>query len=189
VCGELLILGKSVIRHTQDQNANEFILSNNHVLADVNLAKPGQLIVQPGLVDTPEACTPTPSDVVATFSRTVKIKFGGKNTIDAAIAAVNAGDVSPEILNIGKIASSVATPTIGLAVQKMGRTTCLTTGTISAVGVNAKISYDAGGGTKTAKFINQIVIEDLASAHLTSPVFTPTRISIGARPSAWSFEP
>ena len=36
----------------QDQSSNQFILSNNHVLADVNKAKHGELIVQPGLVDT-----------------------------------------------------------------------------------------------------------------------------------------
>ena len=63
--------------------------------------------------------------------------------------------MSPEILNIGGIADTVATPTVGLAVQKMGRTTCLTTGAISQVNGNFKISY---GGGKIAKFINQIVI-------------------------------
>ncbi|MGA7873549.1 MAG: hypothetical protein WCA22_21905 [Candidatus Binatus sp.] len=140
----------------QDQSTNKFILSNNHVLADINLATPGQLIVQPGLADT--ACDEIPSDAVATFSRTVNINFGGKNTIDAAIAAVNAGDVSADILNIGPIASSAATPTIGLAVQKMGRTTCLTTGRITAVRVKAKISYYTGGKTKQAKFVDQILI-------------------------------
>lgn len=140
----------------QDQNANKFILSNNHVLADINLATFGELIVQPGLADT--ACDEIPGNAVATFSRTVNIKFGGKNTIDAAIAAANAGDVSPDILNIGAIASSVAPATIGLAVQKMGRTTCLTTGMITAVGVKAKISYYTGGETKQAKFVDQILI-------------------------------
>ncbi len=142
----------------QDQINNKFILSNNHVLADINLAKSGELIVQPGLVDTAVPCTKTPADAVATFTRTVKIKFGGgKNTIDAAIAAVNPGMVNPEIQNIGPINSTVATPSIGLAVQKMGRTTCLTFGTISSVSGNFKISY---GGGENAKFINEVVINN-----------------------------
>ena len=141
----------------QDQSSNQFILSNNHVLANVNKAKRGQLIVQPGLVDT--ECQKIASDAVATFSRTVKIKFGkARNTIDAAIAAVLPGDVSADILNIGGIASAVATPGVGMAVKKMGRSTCLTTGTISAVGVNTSVGYPAGGKLKRANFANQIVI-------------------------------
>ena len=59
----------------QDTDGNEYILSNNHVLADQNRAKPGQLILQPGLVDV--ACLRATSDAVATFSRAIKLKFGG----------------------------------------------------------------------------------------------------------------
>jgi hypothetical protein len=131
----------------QDTNGKQFILSNNHVLADLNKAKPGDLIVQPGLAEPAIACRKMPGDAVATFSRAVKVKFGKKvtNTVDAAIAAVNPGDVSADILNIGPIASAVADATIGLAVQKMGRTTCLTSNTIAAVGVNVEVSY---GGEK-----------------------------------------
>ena len=139
----------------QDSSDNQYILSNNHVLADINKAKPGELILQPALAENGINCQKMPGDAVATFTRTVKIKFSGKNTIDAAIAAVDPGDVSSEILNIGGIASSVATPSVGLAVQKMGRTTCLTTGTISSVSGRFKINY---GGGKVAKFIDQIVI-------------------------------
>ena len=140
----------------QDSSSVQYILSNNHVLADLNKAKPGQQIVQPGLIDTSPVCQKVPSDAVATFSRTVKIKFGSaKNTIDAAIAAVDPNDVSPDILNIGPIASSVVTPTLGLAVQKMGAASCLTTGTISSVSFNGTVNY---GGGKKAKFVNQIAI-------------------------------
>src|SRR5271157_1157299 len=35
----------------QDSNDIQYVLSNNHVIANQNKAKPGQLIVQPGLVD------------------------------------------------------------------------------------------------------------------------------------------
>jgi len=141
----------------QDTDGNQYILSNNHVLADQNQAKPGQLIVQPGLVDI--ACLDATSDAVATFSQTIKLKFGGgKNTVDAAIAAVESGDVSPEILNIGEIASSPATPRIGLPVKKMGRTSCLTTGVIAALNANVKVNYSETSKPKLATFINQIVV-------------------------------
>lgn len=139
----------------QDSSNNEYILSNNHVLADINKAKPGQQIVQPGLIDN--GCEKTKSDVVATFSRTVKVEFGkATNTIDAAIAAVDPADVSADILNIGPIASTVVTAVPGLAVQKMGRTSCLTTGTIAVVAVNVAVNYSDTGGKKLAKFVNQI---------------------------------
>jgi hypothetical protein len=147
----------------QDSSNNQYILSNNHVLADTNKAKRGQLIVQPGLVDTGPVCTKMPSDSVATFSRDVKIKFGkAKNMVDAAIAAITTGDVSADILNIGPIASSVVEPTLGLAVQKMGRTSCVTSATISVVSMNGTINYGSG---EKAKFVNQIVIDgDFSSA-------------------------
>jgi hypothetical protein len=143
----------------QDSSSNQLILSNNHVLANTNKAKHGELIMQPGLIDTAPVCTKTPGDAVATFSRTVKIKFGkAKNTIDAALAAVKTGTVSADILNIGGIAGTVATPALGMTVQKMGRSTCLTSATVSAVGVNATVNYSATGGRKLANFVDQIVI-------------------------------
>ena len=147
----------------QDSSNNQYILSNNHVLADTNKAKRGQLIVQPGLVDTGPPCTKMQGDAVATFSRDVKIKFGSaKNMVDAAIAAITTGDVSADILNIGTIASTVVEPTPRLAVQKMGRSTCVTSATISAVSMNGTINYGSG---EKAKFVNQIVIDgDFSSA-------------------------
>ena len=141
----------------EDTDGNQFILSNNHVLADQNRAKPGELIVQPGRVDL--GCLKASSDAVATFSEAVELRFrGGKNNVDAAIALVQPGDVSSDILNIGEIASSVATPTVGMAVQKMGRTSCLTTGVIQALNANVKINYSDTKKPKFAQFVNQFVV-------------------------------
>jgi hypothetical protein len=141
----------------EDSEDNEYILSNNHVLADQNKARPGQLIVQPGLADV--ECLQGPSNAVATFSGKVKLKFdGSKNFVDAAIAAVNPGDVNPEILFIGEIASTVAPATLGMPVQKMGRTTCLTFGGIEQLDVNLKVNYSDTKKPKLAKFVNQITV-------------------------------
>jgi hypothetical protein len=141
----------------QDSSDNEYILSNNHVLADQNKAKPGQLIVQPGLVDI--ECLQAPEDAVATFSRAVKLKFGGgTNTVDAAIAAVEPGQVAPQIMFIGDISSTVATPVPGLGVQKMGRTTCLTSGVIQGFYAKLRVNYSDTKHAKLATFTNQIVV-------------------------------
>ena len=149
----------------EDATSNEYILSNNHVLADQNKAKPGQLILQPGLVDV--QCLGSQSNAVATFSRAIKLKFGGhKNFVDAALAAVEPGQVSPEIMFIGEISSTLATPGIGLAVQKMGRTSCLTTGVIAALDANVTVNYSDTKKPHLASFINQVLV--------TGSIVTPT---------------
>ena len=151
----------------QDADENEYILSNNHVLADINKAKPGQLILQPGLIDV--ACVRAKSNAVATFSSSVKIKFGGaKNQVDTALAAVVPGQVSPYIMFVGGIADTVVgDPALGMPVQKMGRTSCLTTGTVAALNANVTVNYsDVVKHPRLANFINQILV--------TGSVLTPT---------------
>jgi hypothetical protein len=153
----------------QDADENEYILSNNHVLADINKAKPGQLIVQPGLVDV--ACTRAKSNAVATFSSSVKIRFGGpQNQVDTALAAVLPGQVSPNIMFVGEIADSVVgDPAIGMPVQKMGRTTCLTLGKIAATDANVTVNYsDVAKHPRLANFVNQIMV----SGGIVTPTFS-----------------
>jgi len=152
----------------EDAESNQYILSNNHVLADQNQAKPGQLILQPGLADL--GCFQSPNDAVATFSRAVKLKFGGgKNTVDAAIAQVEPGQVDPEIMFIGPISSTVATPVPGLPVQKMGRTSCLTTGVIQGFFGHLKVNYSDTRKPKLASFENQIVIVGIGGKQFGGP--------------------
>ena len=151
----------------QDADENEYILSNNHVLADTNKAKPGQLILQPGLIDV--ACLRAKSNAVATFSSSVKIRFGGpSNQVDTALAAVVPGQVSPYIMFVGGIADTVVgDPALGMPVQKMGRTSCLTTGTVAALDANVTVNYsDVVKHPRLANFINQILV--------TGSVLTPT---------------
>jgi hypothetical protein len=52
---------------------------------------------------------------VARLSKFVRISFlaSGENTVDAAIAQVLPGDVTPTILNIGNISSAVVGPRWG----------------------------------------------------------------------------
>ena len=137
-----------------------YVLSNNHVIGSLNHAQFGDLITEPGLVD--KQCVQVAGDTVAFFNRSVKLLFAPRklNTVDASVAAVRAGFVDSNILNIGPIASTTVAPTLGMNVKKMGRTTCLTFGQITAVSVNAMVAYDKlSGKTKFANFINQIMIQ------------------------------
>jgi len=152
------------------QNSNgQYILSNNHVLAGVNIALPGEEIIQPGLIDQFSVCLPDTNDVVAHLASFVAIKFkNGKivplNDVDAAIAQVITGAVEPNgaILDIGLVNSVTAEAVIGQSVKKSGRTTGLTVGTITAVDATIDVSYSqecGGGGNNVARFKNQILIE------------------------------
>ena len=155
----------------QDSGGKQYILSNNHVLARESTkghhAAVGESISQPGLIDS--GCQSSPSDVSATLTNWVPLQLTrkAKNVDDAAIAEVIAGDVDPSgrILNIGTLSPTIIASSgipIGLAVQKMGRTTGSTTGQVSAVDATVLIRYAKecnSLGAGVARFLHQIVID------------------------------
>ncbi|HEY8021419.1 MAG TPA: hypothetical protein VIH93_09970 [Thermoanaerobaculia bacterium] len=137
----------------------QYILSNNHVLARSGLAVTGENIIQPGLVDS--ACSASGDNVVATFPGNI-VPLGTGN-VDTALGKVIAGkvDSTGSILGVGVPCSSTASPTVGLKVEKAGRTTGLTTGTIQAINVTVTIQYQRGcgvGSTFNETYTNQVSI-------------------------------
>jgi len=142
-----------------------YILSNNHVLARTNQGKPGELIIQPGLIDQTPVCYQDTNDAVAALYQFVPISFDKKTTnkVDAAIALPKAGAVASDgsILEIGSPSSRVVDPTPGMLVKKSGRTTGLTYGQVQAVGVTIDVQYQLGcgtGKTVTARFVDQFAV-------------------------------
>ena len=154
-----------------------YILSNNHVLARSDQATPGELITQPGLVDSKCA----PATAVANLSQFVNLPQGGTSTspktgtVDAALAAIISGavDTSGSILELGTAsstpnvpnpappASSTVAPALSMAVAKVGRSSGLTCSTISKINALVDINYStscSGGTTFYVQFDNQIVI-------------------------------
>jgi hypothetical protein len=137
------------------KSGNMYILSNNHVLGRVGKAVSGEDVSQPGLIDNGCRLPRT----VADFSEAAPL-----GPVDAALAVVQPGAVSLDgaILDIGTISSSpLLAPFVGLPVMKSGRTTGLTTGTISAVSANVNVQYQSscGSGKKfVISYINQIVM-------------------------------
>src|SRR6266567_7992411 len=133
----------------------QYVLSNNHVLARVDQATPGEDISQPGLIDS--GCQP--ATIVADFTRAVKLG----NNVDCAIAALRPGqmDSTGFIEGIGTISSVVKAPAVGMAVEKSGRTTGTTTGTIASINTSVKVQYqrNCGSGQKfTLTYTNQVLI-------------------------------
>jgi hypothetical protein len=135
------------------------VLSNNHVLARSGLAESGETVTQPGLVDT--NCSARPARAVAVFRRDW-VPLGSGN-VDVAVARVVRGKVDPSgaILGLGVPCTDMQAPAAGLAVQKSGRTSGVTTGTIQAIDAEVTVDYQQGcaSGPYTAhRFEHQVVI-------------------------------
>ncbi len=129
---------------------NQYILSNNHVLAKSNLATIGDPVNQPGMID--QNCQA--NGHVAALSDFVQIQMtkGRKikwNTMDAAIAGVLPGEVAADgsILDIGPLSGNTTAPSLGDAVQKSGRTSGHTTGTVLSIDFTSTVGYskECGG--------------------------------------------
>lgn len=142
------------------KGTGHYILSNNHVLARVNAASIGEPIVQPGRYDNkPKCANKLSTDQVATLSDFVSIDFGPQNNnrVDAAIAQLTATTTfTCATLSgfYGLPSSTVVQEQIGLGIKKVGRTTSLTTGTITAVNATVNVNYGSPG---VATFSGQII--------------------------------
>ncbi len=156
----------------RDALGRVYILSNNHVLANSNSSTVGDPAYQPGPFDGGTA-----GDQIATLSDFQTISFGSNanNTMDAAIALSTAAalDNSTPLDDAYGLPSSIIygdgngdgqfddrNALLGLAVQKYGRTTRLTHGTITGVNATVVICYEVSGifCTKSARFVDQLII-------------------------------
>ena len=147
-----------------EKKGRTFILSNNHVFAQTNSAAAGDPINQPGMLDN--SCQAPEGDYIATLESFRRLKFGsGKNKVDVALAEAIEGMVDPtgEILEIGIPGDSTVNPTLGLAVQKAGRTTGLRRGTITVTNLNVFVEYtdscSADANVLVAEFKNQFIVQ------------------------------
>jgi len=139
------------------KSGNSYILSNNHVLARINAAAIGEPIVQPGRYDNkPRCANKLSTDKVAELSERVLIKFDGSaNRVDAAIARYTTSDFNCATLSgfYGLPNSSIVTEQVGMAIKKVGRTTSLTTGSISAINATVNVNYGVGVATFTGQIV------------------------------------
>jgi hypothetical protein len=184
--GQLYCYSGTLGALVEDTNGDQYILSNNHVLAKENVPDltagdvsptlesfvsgvDGHNVIQAALGDVKGPCTlGDTNDIVGTLSAYVPLNFGpdqtnaADNTVDAAIAAVTPGMVDPDgrIFDIGTVSDlhlTVDHTSVGLNVQKTGRTTGHTFGTIEAIEVVVDVEYGSGFG----RFYNQVRIRGL----------------------------
>src|SRR5215213_5840529 len=133
-----------------------YALSNNHVYALQNKALLGSSVLQPGRGDL--NCASGSNAVFGPLSRFVTIEFSASanNRVDAAIASATSSTLARSTPRDGYGIPSVTIVAAALdqAVQKYGRTTGLTTGTV--VGLNSIINVGYSSGP--ARFVGQITI-------------------------------
>ena len=142
-----------------------YMLSNNHVLANVDRAVWGDLVLQPGPLDNL-----APTQLVAgRFETAVPLSTGALNSVDCAIAKVDPDiSIEPTVLwNVGSLAGT-AEPYDSASdlVFKIGRTTGLSWGRISAIELDPiNVSVESA----IHAFDNQIEVEGMGTSPFSRP--------------------
>lgn len=140
-------------------SSRPLVLSNNHVLADENRLKRGAASFQPGTLDRADVAL----DRIAGLKSFVRLQHPGKNLVDAAVTELDPQvEFDPTHLKgLGELAGLRSTALdIGEAVHKIGRTTGLRAGRVTAIELdNVVVGYD----TADFSFDNQIEIEGSGS--------------------------
>jgi hypothetical protein len=152
------IAAGTISARVKDSAGNVYALSNNHVYARENQAGIGEEVLQPGRYDT-AGYVYDPNNHLGNLSAFVTINFDGvtSNIVDAAIASSTIsllGNATPSS-GYGLPKSATVAPVIGMAVQKFGRTSQLTKGTITGINASIFVGYSSG----TALFEHQIIVQ------------------------------
>ncbi len=147
-----------------DRIGNQYVLSNNHVLANTNLGvKNSDPVTQPAGGGSP--------NVIGNLSDFQPLRFfdgtpanyptAPINIMDAAVALCPAGMVGvqtpPLLVGYGTPSRSLEENLfVGMKVQKFGRTSSLTKGQITAINVEAVVNYQS---MQYARFRNCIDVQ------------------------------
>lgn len=159
-----------------------YILSNNHVLANVNAGLAGDAILQPGPLDGGV----DPADRIATLTTFIPIQLtpavlitSHNNIVDAAIAEGQFHDLDREIYWSGPVRGwrRKSLVSVGTVVKKTGRTTNFTVGRITAVNATVDVNYGFG---RVGRFKDQILTTAMsAGGDSGSLVTTLDNIAVG----------
>ncbi len=137
-----------------------YVLSNNHVLADVNQSQPGDPVTQPGTLDR----AASQQTLIGVLDRYVPISFQRSNLVDCAVA-----EIFPDLEfwlgwtealpGVVKGVREITVDDLDRTVKKAGRTTGVTEGTITSVDVDRlRVNMGTDDDPKIASFSDQIEV-------------------------------
>ncbi len=139
-----------------DDPSMRYVLSNNHVFADVNRAQLGDQIYQQSPLDGG-----TSADTIARLTRFVPLKLtsGEANKVDGAIAAIMPGvEIDYSVANVGPVLG-LTEATVNMKICKSGRTSGYTEGMVTEVGYDAIVGMDHTDSSVRAVFHDQLRVE------------------------------
>jgi len=130
----------------RDELGNQYLLTNNHVAADSNRARALTNILHPGPADGS-------GKNIGVLARFEPIYFNRPNHIDAALVRANSNTRLDKLPK-----SSTTTGRVNWIVQKTGRTSGHTYGTIIARNSTVDVDFGSQG---VARFRNQLVTDEM----------------------------
>lgn len=159
-----------------------YILCANHVFARRNQAVIGEAIVQPCRLDAAPDCAPAlASSTVGVLADFEPLRFDGSpNVIDAAIAEATVSTMAST--PPGFYGAPAATPVVaatGMRVQKLGRTTGLTRGTIKGLNTKVKITYPEGKAVMVGQITTSKAFGDFGDSGALVVTDDATRAPVG----------
>ena len=142
-----------------------YVLSNNHVLANVNAGQPGDPVVSPGPLDIGSRRSVTARTLIGVLDRFVPISFRRSNVVDCALAELRE-DIefhvgwTEALPGVVKGVKAVTIDDLGRPVAKAGRTTGVTQGRITQVNID-RLGMDMGDDDeeRVALFSDQLEVE------------------------------
>ncbi len=176
--------------------SNVGYVTNNHVAAASGPSLcPAQLMpgvlpafgvneCQPGTLDAGGGCTLPP---IGGLVQVVPLVMGPAflNTVDAAFVKSNRGCVSNAILDIGVPTANARFPVLGDIVQKSGRTTGFTMGTVTTINATVDVGYGAACGT--ARFVGQAIVTPIGDPSMSLPGDSGAPMLAGPDPVGLNF--
>lgn len=131
-----------------ERAGERFLLSNSHVLARAGLAAPGDTVLQPGPADGGAA-----ADRVGSLAEAVPLHRDAPNSVDAALARPDAG------IDVDLCGAPTTTALLDgdELVEKLGRTTGLTSGRVTAIEVD-DVLVDFGEQVGLLRFDGQVEV-------------------------------
>lgn len=142
-----------------DADGAVLVLSNNHVLADSDRGRPGDVIVQPGVADGGAV----PADRIGVLEGVVALDEVAPNLVDAATARLD-DDVEVSADYPGGPLTGWIAVIDDIAVEKVGRTTGHTQGRVSAIELDGiSVQYPSG----VLDFDDQIEVTGEGSARFS----------------------